>query len=155
MATILAYTSPALGHLFPISALLTELHTRGHTIALRTLAAGVSTGRELGFDTTAIDPRIEAIEHDDWMAANPREALQRAFTVFARRAVHEGDDLTAGGANVRPDALIVDATCWGASSAADAGDVPWATFFAFTPFLTSRGAPPFGPGLRPWPGLAG
>ena len=36
MATILAYTSPALGHLFPISALLSELSRRGHKIHLRT-----------------------------------------------------------------------------------------------------------------------
>ncbi|MCW2649274.1 MAG: glycosyltransferase, family [Mycobacterium sp.] len=155
MATILAYTSPALGHLFPISALLAELRGRGHTIALRTLAEGVATGRELGFTTAAIDPRIEAIVHDDWTAPNPRAALRRAFAVFARRAVHEVNDLRTAIADVRPDALIIDATCWGAASAADAGDLPWASFCPFTPFLTSRGVPPFGPGLRPWPGVLG
>ena len=31
VATILAYTTPAMGHLFPISALLTELRDRGMT----------------------------------------------------------------------------------------------------------------------------
>ena len=43
MATILAYTSPGLGHLFPISALLTELSRRGHKIHLRTLSTGVGS----------------------------------------------------------------------------------------------------------------
>jgi hypothetical protein len=38
MARILAYTSPALGHLFPFSALLLEMAARGHEIHLRTLS---------------------------------------------------------------------------------------------------------------------
>ena len=60
MATILAYTSPALGHLLPISALLSELSRRGHTVHVRTLSTGVEIGQRLGFTTDAIDPRIEA-----------------------------------------------------------------------------------------------
>ena len=51
--------------------------------------------------------------------------------------------------------LIVDANCWGAMSMADAGDIPWLVFSPFTPYLRSRGVPPFGPGLRPLPGLLG
>lgn len=155
MATIFAYTSPALGHLFPISALLREMRDRGHTVALRTLAAGVATGHDLGFVTSAIDPRIEAIAHDDWKAPNQRAALKRAFDVFARRAAYEVDDVRSGIADVRPDALVIDSTCWGAASVAEASGLPWTSFFPFTPFLTSRGTPPFGPGLRPWPGLLG
>ena len=45
-----------MGHLFPTSVLLTELRDRGHDIALRTLAAGVGIGRDLGFATEAVDP---------------------------------------------------------------------------------------------------
>ena len=120
MATILAYTSPALGHLFPISALLTELSRRGHTIHLRTLATGVETGQRLGFVTDAIDPRIEAIVHDGWKAPNIRAALKMAIEVFCRRAIHEVSDFTDAVARVRPDAVIVDVNCWGALSAADA-----------------------------------
>ena len=66
MARILAYTSPALGHLFPFSALLLELSARGHEIELRTLSTGVDMGRRLGFTTDIIDPRIEATVNDDW-----------------------------------------------------------------------------------------
>jgi UDP:flavonoid glycosyltransferase YjiC (YdhE family) len=152
MATILAYTSPALGHLYPISSLLAELHKRGHTIALRTLAGGVHTGRSLGFATEPIDPQIEAVVMDDWTAPNARAALQRAFTAFGRRAVYEVADLRAAIGDVCPDALIIDANCWGAAAVADAGDLPWLAFWPFTPYLRARGVPPFGPGLRPWPG---
>lgn len=155
VATILAYTSPALGHLYPISALLTELRGRGHDIALRTLAAGVETGRELGFATKVIDPRIERVEMEDWTAPNARAALKLAFATFGRRAVLEVDDLRGAISEVHPDALIVDGTCWGAASVADAADVPWLSFCPFTPFLRSRGVPPFGPGLRPRPGVWG
>src|SRR6267142_4857939 len=71
MATILAYTSPALGHLLPISALLSELSRRGHTVHVRTLSSGVEIGQGLGFTADAIDPRIEGILQDDWKATNP------------------------------------------------------------------------------------
>ena len=155
MATILAYTSPALGHLFPISALLTELSRRGHKIHLRTLSTGVETGQRLGFVTDAIDPRIEAVVDDDWKAPNIRAALKMAIEVFCRRAVHEVSDFTDAVARVRPDAVIVDVNCWGALSAADAGDIPWLCFTPYTPFLKSRGVPPFGPGLKPMPGVLG
>jgi MGT family glycosyltransferase len=155
MATILAYTSPALGNLYPIIALLIELQRRGHRIVLRTLADGVSTGRELGFESAAIDPRIEAVVMTDWMAPNSRVALKMAFGVFAERAAYEVEDLRGVIADVRPDALVIDANTWGAAAAADAGALPWLSFWPYTPFLRSRGVPPFGPGLRPWPGLLG
>ena len=108
MATILAYTSPALGHLFPFSALLAELAGRGHKIHLRTLSTGVEMGRRLGFTTDAIDPRIEAIVHEDWKASNPRAALKMAVDVFCRRAAYEVADFTDAVTRTRPDALIVD-----------------------------------------------
>jgi MGT family glycosyltransferase len=155
MATILAYTSPAFGNLYPILGLLVELQRRGHRIAVRTLADGVATAKGLGFESSAIDPQIEAAVMTDWMETSGRAALKAAFGVFGQRAIFELDDLRDAIALVRPDAVVVDANCWGAAAAADAGATPWLSFFPFTPFLRSRGVPPFGPGLRPWPGLLG
>jgi MGT family glycosyltransferase len=155
MATILAYTSPALGHLLPISALLSELSRRGHTVHVRTLSSGVATGQRLGFATDVIDPRIEEIQHDDWKATNPRAALKLSVAVFGRRAVDEVPDLANAVARVHPDGLLVDVNCWGALSAAEAGDIPWTCFSPYTPPLRSRGVPPFGLGLRPLPGVLG
>jgi MGT family glycosyltransferase len=155
MATILAYTSPALGHFFPISALLSELAHRRHKIHVRTLSTGVETAQGLGFTADAIDARIEGIPHDDWKAPNTPAALKAAIEVFCRRAVYEVGDLADALAPARPDALIVDVNCWGALSAADAGNVPWLCFAPYTPLLRSRGVPPFGPGLKPLPGVLG
>ena len=156
MARILAYTSPALGHLLPMSALLSELSSRGHSIHVRTLSTGVQIGRELGFAADTIDPRIEAIElGDSGVAANPRAALKRGVAAFGRRAVHEVADLGDAIARAVPDALLVDVNCWGALSAAEADDIPWACFLPYTPPLRSPGVPPFGPGLRPLSGVMG
>jgi UDP:flavonoid glycosyltransferase YjiC (YdhE family) len=155
MATILAYTAPALGHLFPFSALLSELSRRGHKIHLRTLSAGVDIGRRLGLATEIIDPRIEGIVHDDWRASNPRAALKRAVDVFCQRAAYEVADFTDAITRTVPDALIVDINCWGALSVADALDIPWTCFSPYTPPLQSPGVPPFGFGLAPLPGLLG
>ena len=155
MATILAYTSPALGHLFPFSAVLEELSGRGHEIHLRTLSTGVQMGRNLGFTTDAIDPRIEALVHEDWKASNPRAALKMAVEMFCRRAAYEVRDFTDAIRRTRPDALLVDINTWGAMSVADAGDIPWACFSPYTPPLQSHGVPPFGLGLAPLPGMLG
>ena len=155
MATILAYTSPALGNLYPLCALLTELRDRGHRIALRTLARGVACGRELGFATAPVDECIESVEMTDWLAANGREALRVAFDVFGMRAPLEVEDLRAAIRAEAPDAVIVDPNTWGAAIAAEASGLPWATFWPYTPLLKSPGTPPFGPGIRPWPGPVG
>jgi MGT family glycosyltransferase len=155
MATILAYTSPGLGHCYPISALLMELRNRGHRVAVRTLTAGVGTALELGFDAAAIDPRIEAITMDDWIASNPWAGLRFAFDAFEQRSRFEIDDLRSAIDGVRPDALIVDCNCWGAAAVADVGAIPWLAFWPFPPYLRSRGAPPYGPGLRPLKGHLG
>jgi MGT family glycosyltransferase len=155
MAKILAYTSPALGHVLPISALLSELGRRGHAVHLRTLRTGVEIGQRLGFTTDTIDPRIEAIEHDDWKASKAPDGLKRAFAVFGRRAPLEVADLTDAMGQVQPDALLIDVLTWGALSAAEAGTIPWACFSPFTPLLRAEGMPPFGPGLKPLPNVLG
>jgi UDP:flavonoid glycosyltransferase YjiC (YdhE family) len=155
MAVILAYGSPALGHLYPLSALLCELAQRGHQVHLRTMSTEVATMRRAGFHTEAVDPRIEAIVGQDWLARNALGVLKMSIDVLCRRAVIEVDDIRRAITRVQPDVVIVDANCWGAMSVADADDVPWLVFSPYTPYLRSRGMPPFGPGLRPLPRLLG
>ncbi|MEB4208883.1 glycosyltransferase [Mycobacterium sp. 94-17] len=155
MAVILAYGSPALGHLLPTGALLAELARRGHDVHLRTMSSGVSAMRSVGVHAEPVDPAIETIAGNDWQARNALGVLKSSIDVMCRRAVLEVDDLRRAADAIRPDAVIVDANCWGALSAADAGHIPWLVFSPFTPYLRSRGVPPFGPGLRPLPGIAG
>jgi MGT family glycosyltransferase len=155
MSRILAYTSPAIGHLFPMTPLLLELARRGHQVEVRTLADQVDLMRDLGLAAEPIDERIAAIEHHDFGAKSTLEALSASVDVFVRRAAIDGGDLSAAIDPTSPDAVIVDFNSWGARAAAQAWGGPWAAFCPYTPPVTSRGTPPFGPGLPPLTGPLG
>jgi UDP:flavonoid glycosyltransferase YjiC (YdhE family) len=116
MARVLAYTSPARSHLYPLTPILDELHSRGHQIVLRTLDSQVGLMRARGFDAAAIDRRIEVIEHEDWRTRNPRESLRLNVRVFCARAEHDAPDLTHAIADVDPDVVLVDFNSWAAWS---------------------------------------
>ncbi len=155
MSTVLAYTSPALGHLFPMTPLLLELRSRGHRVHVRTLAGQVDRMTSLGLEASAMDARIEAIEHTDYQAGNARAALAGAVATFVARGEYDGPDLDRAIAELRPDVLIVDINSWGALVAAEASGLPFVTFSPYTPAIRSEGTPPFGPGFKPLPGLLG
>jgi MGT family glycosyltransferase len=155
MARILAYTSPARGHLFPITPILDELRSRGHEIALRTLSAEVDRMRSRGFEVEPIDQAIEHIRHDDYLARTPQAALKRALATFARRAGHDGPDLHAAIRAVDPDLLLVDINSWGACAVAQASSRAWAAWCPYPMPHSSPEVPPFGPGLAPARGPAG
>ena len=55
MSTILAYTSPAIGHLFPMVPLLLELKARGHEVHVRALRQQIPMLRGAGFQAQAVD----------------------------------------------------------------------------------------------------
>jgi MGT family glycosyltransferase len=155
MTRVLAYTTPARGHLFPIVPTLLELRRRGHSVAVRTLSAEVDRMRGIGFDARPIDPAIEAIEHDDYRARTPLGRQRRALDVFMRRAPLDAADLRAAVAEQGADALLVDLNAWGAMTAAEAIGLPWATWMPYLLPLRSAGAPPWGPGLTPRAGRLG
>lgn len=151
MATVLAYTSPAIGHLFPMTSLLLELHARGHEVHVRTLAAYVETMRSLGLHATPLDPAIGAVVHPDWEAKGPVGALKVAVQTFAERGRLDAPDLQRAIDETSPDVIVVDINSWGALCVAEAWSRatgrPWATFSPYTPPIRSKGTPPFGPGL--------
>jgi UDP:flavonoid glycosyltransferase YjiC (YdhE family) len=100
MARVLAYTSPARGHLYPLTPILVELRRRRHEVALRAMPSQVPLMRELGFDATSIDEHIEAIAHDDWQTSSQRAALGRSVATFLARARYDGPDLVKAVAEV-------------------------------------------------------
>ena len=155
MSRILAYTSPARGHLFPLTPILDELHRRGHEIAVRTLAAEVPLMAGRGFGAAPLSPQVEAIELQDWRAGSSRTALAAAVRAFCARAPFDAADLRQAIADERPDVVLVDINAWGALAAAEQWGGPWAAFCPYPLALQSRDAPPFGPGLRPARGPAG
>ena len=152
---ILAYTSPARGHLYPLVPVLDELARRGHEIAVRTLASqvGLMTGR--GFEAAPISPAIEAIEPDDYLGRTQIAKLRRSMNTFGARSRHEVEDLRSAIDEHRPDALLVDCMTWGATAVAEAWGGPWAQWFPFPLPLPSPDVPPFGPGFKPAAGVPG
>lgn len=155
MAKILAYTSPAMGHLFPLVPILLELRSRGHQVHLRTLVGWIDQMRALGLDASPIDPAIEAIPLSDQQARSAAAGLAAAANTFARRGGMDGPDLTRAIAETNPDLVIVDTNAWGARCAAEAWGGPWVAFSPYVPALPSKGTPPFGPGLPPMAGPLG
>lgn len=152
---ILAYTSPARGHLYPLVPVLDELARRGHTIAMRTLSSQVGLMTDRGFDAAPISPAIEAIEPDDYLGRTQLAKLNRSMNTFGARSGHEVEDLRAAITEHQPDALLIDCMTWGATAAAEAWRGPWAQWFPFPLPLPSRDVPPFGPGFKPAAGVPG
>ena len=155
MAVVLAYTSPAIGHLFPFCALLGELAARGHQVHVRTLDSGVNLCRRLGFAAECVDPRIECLQSDDWTTGSALSVVGKTVEVLVQRAALEVADINAAISSVTPDMVLVDANCWGAISAAEAQETPWLIFSPFIPYLDGPGSPPFGPGYAPRTGWVG
>jgi UDP:flavonoid glycosyltransferase YjiC (YdhE family) len=128
---VLAYTSPARGHLYPLVPILDELTARGHQVAVRTLASEVQLMSDRGFDAAPLAPAIEAIEHDDYRARTPPAKLKRGMATFGERSAHEVGDLRAAIDAEQPDAILVDCMTWGATAVAESWGGPWAQWVPF------------------------
>jgi MGT family glycosyltransferase len=152
---VLAYTSPARGHVYPVVPTLLELRDRGHEVAVRTLASEVANLRSVGLGASAVSPLVEAREMDDWRAKNPLAQLKRALAAFVDRAEIEVPDLTEAIERDRPDLLLIDVNSWGAQAVAEASGIPWAVYAPYPLPIPSRDAPPFGLGLKPMAGPLG
>src|SRR4051794_29167545 len=155
MSRILAYTSPARGDLYPLVPMLDELRRRGHEVNVRTMASEVPMLNARGLAAAPIDPRIEAIAHDDWKAKGARASLAAATAVFVARAKYDAADVRAGIETTDADVVILDINAWGAMAAAEASGKAWAAVAPYPLPISAPGVPPFGPGLAPAHGLLG
>ena len=86
---LLAYTSPARGHLNPMMGPLLELARRGAEIHVRTLASEVEAVRDAGLECEPIDPAIEAIVMDDHAQKGQIAKGKRSMAVWGERAPTE------------------------------------------------------------------
>jgi MGT family glycosyltransferase len=155
MARILAYTSPARGHLYPLVPVLDALRDRGHDVAVRTLPSELDALVARGLRAAPLAPAVLGVGHDDYKARTPVGAVRRSLGTFARRAAHEVPDVRAAIDVHRPDLLLVDTNTWGAAAVAEGSGLPWAQWLPFLTPVPSASAPPFGPGLPPARGPLG
>jgi MGT family glycosyltransferase len=155
MSTVYAFTTPARGHLYPLTPILAELARRGHRVKVWTLADQLDHLRDAGIEAEAISPKIEALPVNDWEARSPWQGNVNTLRRFLARAPHEVAELQRAIAVRRPDLLLTDINAWGAPAAAEASGIPWATFAPFFSWLPSADVPVFGPGMRPRGGPLG
>lgn len=146
---VLAYTSPARGHLNPMMGPLLELARRGATVHVRTLEPAVAGVRAAGVHCLPIDPRIEAIALEDYRGTSPPDALRRTFDAWGRRAQLEVEDFRRAVRECAPDVALVDTTTFGAKAAAEALGLPWAESRPFLLEDAQPGVPVFPFGFKP------
>jgi MGT family glycosyltransferase len=155
MATFLAYTTPAAGHLFPIMPGLLALQARGHTIHVRTAAGLVGVARDAGLQAEALDERIEEVgEHHHHGPAGP-ERLRRGLAFLLSRGPFEREDLDRAIEQTGADVVLVDTNAYGGAVGAQVSGLRWATTFPSVLPVPGKGIPPYGPGLRPMRGPVG
>ncbi len=155
MSTILLYTSPARGHLYPMMDVAVGLRAAGHRVVVQTLADERERVEAEGLEHRAIDPRIEALGLDDYRGTTLMQQVANTMACWLARAPMEVEDLRATVAAVHPDLLVVDANTWGASAFAEGQGRPWAMFLPYCLPVPSRDAPAFGPGFPPPRGWIG
>jgi UDP:flavonoid glycosyltransferase YjiC (YdhE family) len=152
---VLAYTSPARGHLYPVVPIMAELARRGHITTLYSLAGELGELAPLGIEGVAIDPAIERIEIEDYRERSQLGAIRAVFRAFLERSASEAPDLEQALTEHDPDMLLIDINCWGAATVAEASGHPWAMYSPYLLPLPSKDAPAYGPGLRPLGGPIG
>ena len=155
MATILAYTAPAAGHMFPLMPGLLALRERDHEIHVRTQAELVDAVRAAGLHAEAVDRAILDVPVADYQAKRDIDRLRRGIHDMISRGPQERADLRRALEEVRPDVVLVDINAYGAAVAAQASGLPWAITMPAVLPLPGRGIPPYGLGMRPMRGPLG
>ncbi len=153
MSTLLIYTSPARGHLYPMMDVALAMRDAGHRVVVQTLAAERERVTAEGLEHRPIAPEIEASTLDDYRHESPMQQIRAAFDCWLSRAPHEVDDLRATRAEVDPDLLLVDANTWGAAAVAESEarrtGRAWSMFLPYALPVPSPTTPAFGPGFPP------
>jgi len=149
MSTVLIYTSPARGHLYPMMDVAIALRDAGHAVTIQTLAGEEAQVRAAGIAHRPIAPAIEALPLRDHEAGSAPAQFRSTVTTWIARAEHEVADLRAAVDELAPDLLVVDANTHGAAAFAAAQARPWAMFMPYALPVASRDAPAFGPGFAP------
>ncbi|PWN07332.1 glycosyltransferase [Rhodohalobacter mucosus] len=149
MKTVLIYTSPARGHLYPMMDVAIELRNEGYEVIVQTLSSEKDHVESEGIQFAPISPDIESLHLQDYRENNPISQIRSAFKSWLSRAPYEIEDLRTSCNEFNPDLLIVDVNTWGAGAYAEARGNPWVMFMPYCLPIFSDDTPAFGPGFAP------
>ncbi|WP_433657342.1 glycosyltransferase [Nocardia sp. CA-128927] len=155
MTKLLAFTSPAKGHLYPLAPVLAELVSRGHDVTVLTLPGSEQALEPFGITVRDLPPALARDTLHDWATTSRIAALRAAVRALVARIPDEIQALRSAIIAERPDALLIDVSAPGAHILAAASGLPWASWASMLLPIPSHDAPPFGPGLRPRTDLLG
>jgi MGT family glycosyltransferase len=147
--TVLLYTSPARGHLYPMMDVALALKEEGYHVIVQTLADEQNNVEGQGLHHAAIAEAIEAKVLEDYRESNPIAQLKTTFDCWLTRAKHEIEDLRVTVSTYELDLLIVDANTWGAAAYAESLREPWVMFMPYCLPISSPDTPAFGLGFAP------
>jgi len=153
MARILAYTTPATGHVYPLVPGLLALRERGHEVRLIGSADHVDELRAAGLDTIAVDPSAAEAVTD--YEVEGRERLHRGLQDLLGRGNEQRADLERHIEGFGPDVLLIDTIAYGAAIGAEKSGLPWASVMPSLIPFPGKGIPPYGLGLKPMRGPLG
>ena len=126
MARILAYTSPAVGHLYPLvggSAPSSKKATRSTSGPWPRPCPELDA---VGIDGSPVAAGVLDVPVTDYLARGGRQRLVAGLRDVLRRGAVDGDDLESAIAEHHPDLLLVDINAYGALTRAEASGLPWA-----------------------------
>ncbi len=155
MSTILLYTSPARGHLYPMMDVAIALRLAGHRVVVQTLAEERAAVEGAGVEHRPIHARVEELPLEDWKGQNPLDAMRRTMARWVERSPFEVEDLQASVAELKPQKLLLDVHTFGAAAFAESSGLPWACHLPYVLPVPSTSAPAFGPGFPPPAGMLG
>ena len=151
-ARVLVVTSPARGHLYPITDAMLALRDRGHDIHIVTLASEVPMLRELGFSAEPLPPELNDAELDDWRSLSRRDRIRSIVSEVMSRLPAQFALTERLVADHRPDIVVADFNAAGAQFAAERVGLPWVVWCpTFLPLFSGRG-PMVGTGMLPGSG---
>ncbi len=108
MSTILIYTSPARGHLYPMMDIAKGLKEKGNRVIVQSLLSEKEKVVAEGIEYRHISPKIEDLALEDYKGSNPLNQIKATFSTWLSRAEYEVEDLKTSYNEFSPDLLIAD-----------------------------------------------
>ncbi len=163
MTRFLFASIPIEGHSASPLSIMDRLLSTGHDVTWLSGAAYAGRAARLGVRHVPLDRWTDLSSFDDPFDAFPHlrglrgaKLIRTGFRdVFVAEAAGQLHDIEAALEDFPADVIVADGLVFGARLAAERHGIPYAGIGDGPYAITDPEVPPFGPGLRRWPGAVG